>query len=215
MALVLTTTGTTVDVTELGIKITHPTTNFDISEKFSQGDIKRAATLTTAIRNGVLTWKKTLAGAVEPAAEYDPEFHEVDEESGGLGNYLDRSLTLRKYYPILNYQWAESLAEGTTTATGYQTRLSISPSLLVGSYRVGFSFEYSCSGLLSNADFQVLVDGVVKHTLNTTDTNYRCASGFAKLDVTVAGAKTVSIQFRRGLGTALIRNARIELWRVG
>jgi hypothetical protein len=94
MGLFVDTVSTTVNIPELGIILTHPTTNFDLS-KFSAEHIVRATSLTTAITTGLLNWKKTSGGSIEPNADYDKEFFELEEEGSGSGQQLDRGVRFR------------------------------------------------------------------------------------------------------------------------
>jgi hypothetical protein len=93
--LFVTTTGASVNITELGYTITHPTTDFEVDAQFTSDEIERAASLTTAIQAGTLIWRKVAAGTNQPAADYDPNFVEIDEENLGPGQTLDRTVTFK------------------------------------------------------------------------------------------------------------------------
>ena len=95
MGLYVSTTGSSVEIPELGIEIVHPTTDYDMRGQFTHDEIQYAANLTTKIRDGTLTWKKTSGGSVEPATDYDPDFLEVDELNLGDGLKDDRVVTFK------------------------------------------------------------------------------------------------------------------------
>jgi len=95
MGLFVSTTGTDVAISELGITIPDPTTDYDLSGQFDSDDIKIAASLTTAIRNGTLVWRKVAAGAVQPPTDYDEDFLDIENENLGLGLVDDRTVTFK------------------------------------------------------------------------------------------------------------------------
>lgn len=83
MSLFLTTTGTDVEIEELGYIIVHPTSDYDISAQFTSYEISNAETLTSAILAGTLIWKRSSGGNVEIPSDYDPDYSEVEELSEG------------------------------------------------------------------------------------------------------------------------------------
>lgn len=95
MGLFVSTTGTTVDIPELGITITHPTTDFNVDAQFSSNEIERASTLTSLIQAGTLVWRKVAAGAIQTPSDYDSNYLEVDEENTGPGPSADRTVTFK------------------------------------------------------------------------------------------------------------------------
>lgn len=95
MGLFVDTTGTNVTITELGFTLAHPSTDYDLGGQFNSEEIKRAISLTTAIIGGTLNWKKTSGGGLEPNAEYDPDFLEIEEENLGPGQSDDRTVTFK------------------------------------------------------------------------------------------------------------------------
>lgn len=95
MGLYVSTTGTNVIITELGITLTHPTTDYDLSGQFSAEEIRGATSLTSSIGSGVLTWKKTSGGPTEAAADYDPDWMEAEELNLGSGASADRVVTFK------------------------------------------------------------------------------------------------------------------------
>ena len=54
MGLFVSTTGSNVSISELGIVIVHPAVDQEISAQFSSEEIKNAPTLTSNIRSGAL-----------------------------------------------------------------------------------------------------------------------------------------------------------------
>lgn len=95
MGLFVDTTGTNVTISELGITLTHPTSNYDLSGQFTPEEIKNAVSLTNAITGGTLDWKKTSGGAVQPGGQYDPDYVEVESENLGTGLQADRAVTFK------------------------------------------------------------------------------------------------------------------------
>jgi len=93
LGLFVDTTGSDVVISELGITIVDPATDFDLSGQFDVDDIRKASTLTTNIRDGTLAWKKTSGGTIETPADYDAEFLQIEEERTGPGLQDDRSPT--------------------------------------------------------------------------------------------------------------------------
>lgn len=126
MGLYVSTTGTSVDIPELGISITHPTTDRDLSYQFSAEDIRGAATLTATIRAGTLTWKKMLGGSVQPATDYDPDFVKIDGENSGLGIKGDREPIFSDLSStgVLGSPFIASLAIVSTAASTSKVTLS-------------------------------------------------------------------------------------------
>lgn len=93
--LYISTTSSDVEIAELGYTITHPTTDFAIDEQFTSREIKNAESLTTAIRNGTLVWKKTSGGSTESPTDYDPDYVALQEENLGLGDLDDRDVLFK------------------------------------------------------------------------------------------------------------------------
>lgn len=95
MGLYVSTTGADVAIPELGFTLTHPSTDYALSDQFSAEDIRCADSLTTAIRNGSLTWTKTSGGTLQVSTDYDPDLLEADELNTGLGYQGDRVVTFK------------------------------------------------------------------------------------------------------------------------
>ena len=109
------------EVPELGISIIHPAVDFEISAQFSSDEISQAASLTTAITSGVLTWKKTSGGPVETAGNYDPDWTETDELNSG-GAIADRVVTFKDLPPGASF--GSPVTIGTINADGVATTVA-------------------------------------------------------------------------------------------
>ncbi len=83
MGLFVSTVSTSVSIPELGIVITHPTTDFNVGAQFDSKLVEDATALTTAIQAGTLIWRKTAGGAIETPASYDPDWLRIDELNTG------------------------------------------------------------------------------------------------------------------------------------
>ena len=95
MGLYVSTTGTDVSIPELGFTLTHPSTDYALSDQFSPEDLQGATSLTAAILAGSLTWKKTAGGAVQTPADYDPDLIEADNLNLGPGAQGDRLVSFK------------------------------------------------------------------------------------------------------------------------
>lgn len=95
MGLFVSTTGTSVVIPELGITITHPATDQDLSSQFSSESLQYASTLTSVIRAGTLVWRKTAGGAIQAATDYDADFVETETMNVGPGLKNDRLVSFK------------------------------------------------------------------------------------------------------------------------
>src|SRR3990172_7867217 len=93
--LFVSTTGTDVDIPELGIIIVHPTTDRDMGDQFNPEEIRGANSLTTAIVAGTLVWKKSAGGATETPSNYDKDYLDIEQENTGTGATADRAATFK------------------------------------------------------------------------------------------------------------------------
>jgi hypothetical protein len=84
-----------VTIDELGIIFTHPTVDYDLGAQFSGPEIAKADSLTTAIRNGSLIWRKLAGGTIQPATDYDSQYWQAEEENTGVGKQDDRVVTFK------------------------------------------------------------------------------------------------------------------------
>ena len=95
MGLFVDTTGSSVTIDELGITLSHPTTNYDIAGQFSAEEVKGAISLTNYITAGTLVWKKTNGGAAQTPGDYDPDFVDIENENLGTGKFTERAVTFK------------------------------------------------------------------------------------------------------------------------
>ena len=113
------------------------------------------------------------------------------------------------------YQTAESDAESTTTATTLQTKLTLTTtSLPSGTYRLGYAFEVGNTLNSVLTTVEVDISGTVEaQTTYESDNDKHSLSGFVHRSM--SGVKTINIKYMTAAtGTATIRRARLELWRV-
>jgi hypothetical protein len=120
-----------------------------------------------------------------------------------------------------SYQYAESLAESTTTSTTYQNKLTLTtPTLAAGDYRIAWGFDFSIDTNDRSIQYRVQVDNTT--TLSEAQTYSSFAvdgangSGFAKVTLTNA-THFIDIDYRRSSAsssTVRIKNARIDIWRL-
>lgn len=82
-SLYISTTGTNVDLVELGTTIVHPTNDMDLYLRFTSEEVRLCSSLTIAIQSGTLQWRKVAGGPVQLAADYDPDFLEIEELAEG------------------------------------------------------------------------------------------------------------------------------------
>jgi hypothetical protein len=113
------------------------------------------------------------------------------------------------------YQTASSEAESTTTSTTLQDKTTLTTGVLPsGTYRLGYSFELSNESDCALTEVEVKLDGTVV-TLPTMEPNndYLLFGGF--IHQSLSGSITATIKYRvQSTGTAKIKRARLELWRV-
>lgn len=138
-------------------------------------------------------------------------------------SYAKKKATIGSFAPPFGtyYQIAENETEATTNSTSPQTRLTLSPtSLPLGTYRVGWFFNWSLSSTSQDFRAQVTVNGTQHAYISQepqdagTDQNIP-ASGFFPVSG-LSGSPTILLQYwssNSGV-TAYIRNARLEFWRI-
>jgi len=119
-----------------------------------------------------------------------------------------------------NFQYGESLGESTTTAAWTQKLRMTTPSLPAGTYRIGWSCELRCRSSIS-ADVLVRVqvdDSTTLASGNVESKDTRTYYPFGGTSYYVLGtgaALNIDMDFgSEGGKTAVIRNARLEIWRV-
>lgn len=92
MGLFLSTGGSPFTITELGYTIPASTTDWDITTQFTAEEIRGALSLTSAIQAGTITWRLTAGGTAQTAANYDPDYAEVEELKTGAGTSVNDTL---------------------------------------------------------------------------------------------------------------------------
>lgn len=141
---------------------------------------------------------------------------DIEVSSGGSGSSIFGS----------EYDYAESEGESSTTATTWQQKVRLSVSNIpTGTYRIGWSYEWSFSTQeSSNAAFTVNIDegvntihqsemGVAKN-VEYNDGSFFGSGGFGHEPLSV-GNHTIDLNFKASAaGTTYIRKARLEIWRV-
>jgi hypothetical protein len=118
------------------------------------------------------------------------------------------------------FQQAESAAQSSTTSSSYQQKLRLTtPSLIAGTYRIGYYAEYWHGSTSYAVSVRCQLDDATtlcEATNEPSDSDNRNAlGGFAYVSLTAA-AHTIDIDWKsQDCGcTAYIRNARLEIWRV-
>jgi len=141
----------------------------------------------------------------------------VDNNSLTNKKYVDDKIIAEAPVYGTQYHYAESNVQSSTTSETFQTKVTLSTSSLpAGNYRLGYSYEAANEDSKDETDCEVVMDGVVvaeSRIKGNQNYDYPSLGGFVRL--TLSGIKTATIRYRdTGSGTALIRRARLELWRV-
>lgn len=113
------------------------------------------------------------------------------------------------------FQQVASDAESTTTLTKLQTKTTLTTSSLPsGTYRLGYTSEISNAANSVLSEIEVMLDKtIVALATMEADNDYLLFGGFAYQSL--SGVITATIKYRvQTTGTAKIRRARLELWRV-
>jgi ABC-type molybdate transport system substrate-binding protein len=117
------------------------------------------------------------------------------------------------------YQSASVSARTSTTLSSFQTKLQLVTPALTGTYRVGWSALVDNIGPLGEAQLYNVTDASVVGGVRiySLSAGQRRDVGSPEEIVFTGASKTLEIQFRdvAGGNTQGIRNARIELWKVG
>lgn len=119
-----------------------------------------------------------------------------------------------------HHQTASAEAEATTTSTSFQTALSITAVMLpIGSYRVGWYFEYSIatSGWTGGSDgiYEGQADGDVMCHIESDSESYLSSTGMYEYHNPSEADREFKLLYKVGGSntTAKIRRARLEIWR--
>lgn len=142
MGLYVSTTGVSIEIKELGIVLEHPTLNYPLSEQFSPEDLRNATVLTTLIRDGDLSWKKSIGGDIEPALDYDPDVVDIDNENTGDGKQGDRVVTFKDLQQQIDRE-KQAIVAGSSFAGNPKV------------YNVVFSTPYT------DSNYVILIDSAV------------------------------------------------------
>lgn len=183
-----------------GREFNHPVVNQDLLLEFTLDRISRSADLQSAIDAGYVT---LINGYGTPIAVVA----------------LVRELILPA--PVFGqyYTYAESLELSSNDTVTYVEKLKLTtPAVVGGTYRAGVSFEIS--GLSPNKAiaYRVQLDDTIDLLIDedlVSENLTTIAVGVGDLVLT-AGVHTIDIDYRRvdvG-GTAYIKNAQLEIWRI-
>ena len=140
------------------------------------------------------------------------------------GEYLKRSgSTVVGDTPVAVFgseaEEASSDGESNTTQGTYQTKLThTTVTLPAGKYRCAYSAEVTGGGSNDEVGWQWTVDGTTRgegqyEPANAND--YQAVGGFYYLTLGAPQTVALTIEYLADSGTAYIRRARVEIWRVG
>lgn len=123
--------------------------------------------------------------------------------------------------PIAQYQYAESLGISSTTATTFQTKVTLTtPSIPAGTYRIGWVYACSHSVADRRSEYRVLIDGVQVYITDPEIGRtgaYWPGSGFHHISFVSSATHTIELQYRRQSASSFtvnIKEGRLEIWRV-
>ena len=135
MGLFVSTTGTDVSIPELGIVITHPTTDKDMGTQFSSEEIQGSSSLTTAIVAGTLVWRKIAAGTIQTPANYDGDFLEIERMNAG-GLIDDRAVTFKDLTAAAATSKAGRITAGSFTGNPKKATVTLTTSFASTNYSI-------------------------------------------------------------------------------
>lgn len=133
----------------------------------------------------------------------------------------DGSGSLSWKAPVAQYQYAESLGISSTTATTFQTKVTLTtPSIPAGTYRIGWVYAVSHSTANRRSEQRITIDGtqvyIVDPELSRTGDNWP-GSGFHQVVFASTASHTIQLEYRRQSVTSFtvsIKEGRLEIWRV-
>lgn len=103
-----------------------------------------------------------------------------------------------------------------TTSSTYQQKLRLTTAdLPVGKYRIGWQFSVFVDAT-GDVTAKVILDDVTdldRHSIDNSTDDYNSNGGFS-YHSSFSGVHTIDIVYKANSGTALIRYARIEIWRI-
>ena len=138
-------------------------------------------------------------------------------KSGNLSGLANNETSLQNIGAFSDLHHSESTAQSDTTLATAQVKISFTETYFAGTYRIGWSCELLPTATV-DVECTVVVGGVTRATFRGISgiAQWRPASGFTYISLT-AGNKLITLNHRSlTAGTQVsIRNAAIELWRVG
>jgi len=148
----------------------------------------------------------------------------VDTVSGTLQTQIDEGGGGSSIFGS-EYDYAESEGESSTTSDSYQQKLRLTTGTVpAGTYRIGWSFEYSSTEDKVDCGFRIELDDttaineiVPPPKKKYSDGAYDILSGFKHTSLTNA-SHIIDVDYKANidaeLGTTYIKNTRLEIWRV-
>lgn len=121
--------------------------------------------------------------------------------------------------PALDYQYAASESVSSTSSTGYKQKLRLTTTSLVqGTYRIGWSYQYMTTSNNKNGEFRVQLDDdddLHEISPEVRRLDWFSASGFKTVDL--SGVHNIDMDFRKvasGNFSVKVTWVRLEIWRV-
>ena len=223
-------------ISELGITIAHPTTDFNMGAQFSADEIAGANSLTSAIQAGTLVWKLDAGGATQAAADYDPDHLEVENLSTGQKSKLsEKPIVLAMTVaasnntttwtaiaelttPILEpgtYRFeAHLIARSTNAATGLGTRLGQGTGVM-GYINAKWEIPQGVDGVSKNYcyDQQAATTDLFSASVAANNTDF-IVKGHGVFTVTTRGTFAIQHRSETATNTSLRANSNLIIQRV-
>ena len=142
--------------------------------------------------------------------------------SGTLQDYTSTKVgpALREILFGKKYQYATSDTEtSNTSTTTYVNKVTLTtPSLVSGTYRVSWTFQWRASAANRGIKYRIQVGGVeilapIEFAASTA--SLPLCSG-SRIVPAISGVKTITLDFLLGIGTGTVymKNAVVEIWRI-
>ena len=121
-----------------------------------------------------------------------------------------------------NFQEASDDTVSSTTSTTFQQKLRLTTATIpVGTYRIGWYYEWNFSSVANDFRGRIEINDtatVMEHQQEPKDTginqSHPC-SGYAYVEIPSENSYFIDLDYcSSGGGTAYIRRARLEIWRV-
>lgn len=185
----------------------------NVSDLTNDANYQTGAQVTTTVNNAISTHE----AAADPHPAYALESSLATVATSG--DYNDLTNT-----PVFGteYQYAESLGESQSNSTTFQTKVTLNTGTIPsGTYRIGWSYNWSLNGTADDFEAQVLEDGatqIMQHLQEPQDAGVdqqHETGGFINRTLT-AGSHSYVLQYRTddAAVAAFIRTAKLEFWRV-